>query len=747
MYTNSTMNSLPYIPGTKETIPMPLARFLPPIEEGVGKAWLESRVSAGAWVLDPFGSSPQQAIRAARSGYRILVAANNPVTRFLLEMAANPPSESDFKAALAELAISKKGAERLETHLQNLYQTQCEKCGQMVIAEAFLWRKDANIPFARIYDCENCGDKGERLTTVDDAERALDISASAKLHRARVLERVAPPGDLDQEYAEEALHSHLPRAIYVLTLLINRLDGLSLSPPRQRALTALFLTICDAANTLYPHPTEHPRPKQLRVPNQFYEHNLWLALEHGIELWANESAPVSLSIFPDPLPKNGGICLFEGKLKDLAAKEKLPKIAAVLTTIPRPNQAFWTLSALWAGWLWGREAAKPFKVGLRRQRYDWGWHATALHAAFENLAPLLLKKTPFFALLAEPKSSFLTATLAAASPKFALKNLAMRTKHDAFQILWERADPFPIRGKARMGVGNAIEKHLLARGEATTYHYLHAQALTEFARVQNLLLPQEAVDSAHSRIHAAIDETLKTDSDLLRYEGSELSLKTGLWGLASQKNSELPLTDRVEMAIVRYLSHNPKQTLLQIESEIYPQFPGLLTPQKSLVAAILDSYAHSDEGLWSLREEDSPSARHADLDEMRALITDIGMRLGYETKQLNDKLLTWGDPSEPIYIFRLIASALIREILKDKTFARDAHERSIILLPGGRAGLLAYKQKRDPALRTASRDWRFIKFRLLRTLGEIPLINAQTWEEQIGSDPIEGPPSGQLMMF
>jgi hypothetical protein len=123
------------------------------------------------------------------------------------------------------------------------------------------------------------------------------------------------------------------------------------------------------------------------------------------------------------------------------------------------------------------------------------------------------------------------------------------------------------------------------------------------------------------------------------------------------------------------------------------------------------------------------------------------MRLGYETKQLNDKLLTWGDPSEPIYIFRLIASALIREILKDKTFARDAHERSIILLPGGRAGLLAYKQKRDPALRTASRDWRFIKFRLLRTLGEIPLINAQTWEEQIGSDPIEGPPSGQLMMF
>ncbi len=108
------------------------------------------------------------------------------------------------------------------------------------------------------------------------------------------------------------------------------------------------------------------------------------------------------------------------------------------------------------------------------------------------------------------------------------------------------------------------------------------------------------------------------------------------------------------------------------------------------------------------------------------------------------KLLIWGNISEPIYVFRLIASALVREILEDKTFPR---ERSIILLPGGRAGLLAYKEKRDPALHAASLDWRFIKFRLLRTLGKIPIINAQTWEEQIGSDPIEGQPSGQLMMF
>ena len=745
------MNKIPYIPGLRSAKESPLARFLPPIEEGVGAAWLAGKIGKNAWVLDPFGVSPQQALRQARGGHRVLVAANNPIARFLLEMGANPPAESDYKAALAALAISRKGGAHLESHLKSLYQTECAKCKQMVIAEAFLWRKDADVPFARIYECENCGDKGERLTTVADAERALDILSSAKLHSARVLERVAPLGDPDREYAEEALHAHLPRAIYVLTTLINRLESLSLTPERQRALTSLFLTTCDEANTLYPHPDELSRPKQLRVPAQFYECNLWLALERSIDLWASEFSPIPLSIFPELPPESGGVCLYEGKLKDLTNHENLPKFDAVLTAVPRPNMAFWTLSALWAGWLWGHEAAEPFKVGLRRRRYDWGWHASALHAALGHLSKLLPEKTPLFALLAEPEPSFLSAALIAASPKFALKNLAMRTKDDPIQILWERANSFPSkrtrRGKARMGVGYAVKTHLLARGEAATYLHLHAQALTEFARAQNLLLPQEAVDEALSRIHATIDEELRAHPALLRYEGSEKSLSTGLWGLSSTKDSEIPLADRVEKAVVRYLTHNPNKSLFDIEKEIYPHFAGLLTPSKALVAAVLDSYAHVKNGLWGLRSKDAPSARHADLDEMRALITDIGLRLGHQTNQINDKLLIWGEISAPVYIFHLIASALVQEIFEDKTFSPDFRSRSIILLPGGRAGLLAYKQKRDPALRAASANWRFIKFRLLRTVGEIPIINAQTWEEQMSSDPVEEGAKRQLMMF
>ncbi len=101
---------------------------------------------AGSWTP----SVPRRAWcwRLARAGYRVLVTAYNPIVRFLIEMAASAPAEADLTAALAELGASRKSDERLETRLQSLYLTTCEKCGKPVQARAFLWNKDADTPYA-----------------------------------------------------------------------------------------------------------------------------------------------------------------------------------------------------------------------------------------------------------------------------------------------------------------------------------------------------------------------------------------------------------------------------------------------------------------------------------------------------------------------------------------------------------------------------------------------------------------------
>ena len=179
----------------------------------------------------------------------------------------------------------------------------------------------------------------------------------------------------------EALECYLPRAVYALITIVNKLDSLTLTPARRHALLALILTACDEGSALWSYPPDRPRPKQLTLPTHFLEKNIWLAMERGMEPWSGEGKPIEVSIWPRLPAEEGGVCLFEGPMRELSPRLKDLSIAAVVTALPRPNQAFWTLSAVWAGWIWGREAVTPFKGVLHRRRYDWSWHASALYAA------------------------------------------------------------------------------------------------------------------------------------------------------------------------------------------------------------------------------------------------------------------------------------------------------------------------------------------------------------------------------
>src|SRR3990170_8581162 len=95
-------HSINYLPGRGFNNSEPLARYLPPIPDGVVSSWLLKNVLQGSWILDPFCASPRLAVEAARAGYRLLVAANNPIARFLLEMASTPPTADEFRSALAD---------------------------------------------------------------------------------------------------------------------------------------------------------------------------------------------------------------------------------------------------------------------------------------------------------------------------------------------------------------------------------------------------------------------------------------------------------------------------------------------------------------------------------------------------------------------------------------------------------------------------------------------------------------------
>jgi hypothetical protein len=744
--------SISYITGRPPENPGPLARYLPPIQDEVVTGLLASlspSIPTSYWILDPFGASPRITTELARAGYRILVAANNPVARFLIEMAAHPPLEAEFRAALADLASARKGDERIEPHLRALYSTDCARCGRSIMADAFLWERDATVPYARLYTCPHCGDSGEHPATPADGERA--IVGIAGLHRTRALERIAPINDPDRPNVEEALSVYPPRAVYALFTLINKLDGLTLSPLRRRCLQALLLSTCDQGNTLWAYPTSRERPRHLGIPPRYRENNIWQALEASISIWTTEDSLIPLVTWPQKLElefgRTGGICVFEGRLRELAASLPDLSIGAVVTALPRPNQAFWTLSALWAGWLWGREAVGSFKTVLRRRRYDWAWHTNALTSTLKALAEYLPLDMPFIGLIGENEPGFLkAASIASDLAGFDLREMAIRDDNLPAYFIWRRNGNHEATDYNRnitSLIQSAAEEYLVNRGEPADYLHLEAAINQRLSTTHVFRKPlmthsdksEDQPADVFNQIQSTIREVLTYRGGFLRYGATE-AFDTGQWWLQDSSQALIPLADRVEMEVVRYLVDHPGCMFEQIDRSLCEFMPGLFTPELTLLQICLDSYAEQDppeSGHWFLRPADVPKNRRAEITHIRNQLQQLAERMGYTTQ--GDSPVLWMDPSEqPTYWFFIKASAVFSEIVLNSGLPAN---RTLIVLPGSRANLVVHKLRRDPRLhQIIQAGWRFIKFRHLRWLLETPMLLPGDFDEQLNSDPL-----------
>ena len=754
----SIMTDLPYVPGTSNVKPEPLSRYLPPLPEGVVTEWLRAYLPQTpgnpnpAWILDPFGATPRIAVEAAWAGYRVLVAANNPIARFLLEMSANPPSQDDLRAVLADLAATRKGDERIEPHIRSLYFTFCEQCGNEIEAQAFIWERGESYSedgngsqeghrlIARIYQCPHCQASGEFPASQLDQTRA-DQFATGSLHRARALERVAAVDDPDRHHVEEALSVYLPRAVYAVFTLINKLDGMHLSPERRNQLVALLLSVCDQANTLWAYPTGRARPRALTISPKFRENNVWLSLEQSISQWATGERQVPVTTWPDPPPETGGISIYEGRLKDLVTELGEVPIQGVITALPRPNQAFWTLSALWAGWLWGRKALGPFKSVLRRRRYDWAWHTSALTAAFENLTLVLREGTPVFGLIGEQEPGYLSAAIIAADiADLELQGLAMPVEGGHAQISWkwqkQSATLQPPAQDQTQQIRNVAKAYLQARGEPSHYLSLHAAILEAQAREHALGSTDLASMELLSQFNTIVEQALLYRGGFLRLGGSEKSIEVGHWWLREFDSASISLSDQVEMELVRYLITHPGESPANIYRHLYATFPGLLTPSSELIHLCLASYAVESpekKGTLKINVQDTPASRRKDLADILTKLKTAAKNLDFRPDGDNPQI--WQDETgETIYAWFVTASAVIGEHLFKKDYPPT---KSILAIPGGRANLAAYKTQHDPRLRQAVEEgWRFVKFRQIRWLINNPIVSKQDFDNWLAQDTI-----------
>jgi len=741
-------NPITFYPGVDLDDRHPLVRFIPPVPRGSASGWANDNLHLGSLILDPFGASPFVPVELARSGYRVIVAANNPVSRFLLEFNTNKPTAANLQSALADLAAQRKGDTRLEPYIRSLYITDCHQCDREVEAESFIWERDTNTLLARNYSCPVCGESGEFPVTDQDINRAASFARNP-LHKARALERVASISDPDRPHVEEALATYSDRAVFSLFTLINRLDSYPPSHAHHQPIIALLLAAFDRGNNLWSYRARRPRPKQLSIPPRYYEHNIWMALENAVGFLSDGASNIPLTRWPDLPPSSGGISIYDGRIKELAESMPDANIDAVITTFPRPNQAYWTLSALWAGWLWGREAIGPFKSVLRRRRYDWSWHCEALYSALAALDPLLRSGTPVLGLLPEAESGFLAAVIVSAyAASFDLTGIALQSEKDQAQMTWSHNPT--VHTQVNVNLYEHVKSNqttaaefLSQRGEPSAFINVQAVVLENMAGTGTLTAPEldprrGAVSPTNILVNAnhIIENTFNKAGLFRRYDSSDKSLEVGKWWLVHPEGSAIPLSDRIEMEFVNYLLQHPGSTRLDITSHLNQQFPGMNTPARSLIETCLESYAEerpANSTLWYMGQKEQARNRKQDIANIYASLQVVGEKLGFIIQ--GERPLLWLDEGSTISLaFIVFASATFSETILTETLPP---EKSIIVIPGSRASLAIYKKRNNPYLsEILNRGWRFMKFRHVHYLLDSPLLTRENLIENLDLDPL-----------
>jgi hypothetical protein len=552
------------------------------------------------------------------------------------------------------------------------------------------------------------------------------------------LEQISPSGDPDRRHAEAALSVYTGRALFALITLISKFTQLEFNPNLIPAAEALLLYTFDACNALWTYPEGRLRPRRLSLSPQYIEKNVWHALEAAVEFWSSEETNIQVSHWPeDGLPRTGMVAIFPGSARYLSGTLAPVVPKRILTALPRPNQAYWTLSALWAAWLWGRESAGPIKVALRRRRYDWYWHARALQAVFSKVRDVMEEGSPAITFMPEAEPGFIGASLLGMDGAgFMLDGSALRVGERQALFHWI-VKPTTTReiseSDLRIRIRNAVLGMLEMRGEPTTFMLLYAAVMRDLADGRYLAGMWESGWSNPLSVLMGKLETVLYNRDLFLQLGRATELERGIYWLLNSTEAQDPLSDRVEDAVLRALRGKDGIKQEELFSIIYNKFCGFLTPDKGFVEHCMQSYAmlEPDGVTWKLREEDSFDSRQHDKEEIRSLLFEIGMKMGFNLSE-GDEVI-WSDHlDEPQFRFRIQETAKLGDALHSSGFPIT------FVLPGGRAVIIMDRIRRDPRLN----EWlksgpRIIKFRHIRRLATETTLTRENLNQRFTIDPPE----------
>jgi DNA modification methylase/Zn ribbon nucleic-acid-binding protein len=292
-------------------------------------------------------------------------------------------------------------------------------------------------------------------------------------------------------------------------------------------------------------------------------------------------------------------------------------------------------------------------------------------------------------------------------------------------------------------------KRILAeRGEPTIYQHILNGIIVELKNAGSLLSGDINPDDVMKN-HIGDEFTLV---DVLDENGKKVGQKWWLENPESIPYLELvPLTDRIETAILNVLHGKIKVSFDDILQEIFIKFPNALTPDTQNIKEILSEYAEKTrDGKWILKA--IVSSRETQHSEMIYYLAVLGKKAGfdiwigqreqgdlYKNKKLSNLCTTmdpvfrfipthnidrvkqidvlWYRESRINYEFEVENTTVITEaIIRGSNIPTEMVKRYIVI-PDERERFL-YKKAREPILKenVEKNNWKFITYKDLQNL-------------------------------
>jgi hypothetical protein len=641
-----------------------------------------------------------------------------------------------------------------------MYRSACPTCGETGTAEWLAWDRELDRPFEKQVRCETCG--GVQIAPPDEQDLALARSTKPRgLAYYYALDRAASLDDPARVRTEELVDCYTPRNLSALMDLSRRVEGLNADEDVMARLVGALLDCFDRGSKLHPHGEDRPRPRTLRIPSRFLEHNVWLCFKESFSDLLHSESCASLDEEADVAAlvrgDANGFALVSSAARGIGSIVPPESATLVFVDPPRPDGVFWALSALWAAWIWDSPEAHAMRPFLGRRRFDWEWHWRALREALRAVGPRLTPQG-FLVTTFDTTEDELVASvcLAASSAGYSLRGWGS-TPELGSRMLWQwddiqhphAVDIEALRQDVTVTAESSITTIVRRRGEPTRRSLLVAGA--HVASVEQGVLARGAGLEGDTPVLTATRAAVTQGFDaapIAKPPEEEPGAGEERWWLTDQAIDVDTLSDRVEATVRQLLTDAPAWREDDLVNAVYAGFPGGLSPDLELVRACVTSYGEYDGETTLLRTEDDHDRRQREIETMVEELARLGRRLGFDVTLGGTWHAQWLESGQACYVFAISATAEVATYLLGERLP-DTPGRRCLVVPGSRAELISLKMKGDGRLVEAVEKggWQFIKFRHLRRLMGSQELDRFTFKTVLGLDPIAEQESAQIPLL